>query len=452
VQPLASLKALDDPIYEAFYGLSEQPFAISTDPRFFYLSASHQRAFIELLNGLRRRESLLLLTGETGTGKTTLCRAVIDALGERTFGALILNPYMAGSEVLRIVLRDFGLVSHEDLRRGALASADVPQLLDTLEGFLKSLVPLGSHAVIVLDEAQSLAPQILDQIRLLTALEYNGQRLVQVVLCGQQQLLATLKTEPLHALNERITRRVELAPLPADQVDGYINHRLGVAGGAHSVSFDAPAARVIAELSRGLPRRINVLCDRALQEGRVEGVSVITPDLVKRAARALAGSHEPVAASAPTAPQPPKAVAPTPEAKAPAHADQPNDTVAPEMPALSFGQEPEAAPERHVRRDVVLGLAALALLSGAGYAWYARTVLAGPPPEPPAPLVAPQRALGAPALALPVPSREEIEAYFGALLVGGGPAMAPPTAPESSAPPQPADPSAQLPDNRNQLD
>jgi general secretion pathway protein A len=286
VQPPASLKALGDPIYEAFYGLSEQPFAITTDPRFFYLSASHQRAFSELLNGLRRRESMMLLTGDSGTGKTTLCRAVLQTLGERTFSAMILNPYMAGAEVFRIVLRDFGLVTNEDLRRGALATADVPQLLDTLEGFLKSLMPLGSHAVIVMDEAQSLAPAILDQIRLLTSLEHNRQRLVQVVLCGQPGLLNTLKAEPLHALNERITRRVELSSLPLDEVTAYIEHRLGVAGGLESIRFDPAAAVAIGELSRGLPRRVNVLCDRALQEGRVEGVNVITADLVKRAARA----------------------------------------------------------------------------------------------------------------------------------------------------------------------
>ena len=108
MQPLASLKALADPIYEAFYGLKEQPFAITTDPKFFYLGNAHQRAFSELLNGLRRREGILLVSGETGTGKTTLCRAVIEALGERTFSALILNPYMSGAEVFRIILRDFG--------------------------------------------------------------------------------------------------------------------------------------------------------------------------------------------------------------------------------------------------------------------------------------------------------------------------------------------------------
>lgn len=331
MQPPASLKALSDPIYEVFYGLTEQPFAITTDPRFFYLSASHQRAFTELLNGLRRRESLLMLTGDTGTGKTTLCRAVLDALGDRTFSAIILNPYMTGAEVLRIVLRDFGLVSHDELRRGGLATADVAQLLDTLEGFLRALVPLGSHAVLVLDEAQSLTPAVLDQVRMLTGLEYQGQRLLQVVLCGQPGLQQTIKADGLLALNERITRRVELTALPPEDIPGYIQHRLGVAGGANSVRFDAAAMQTVADLSRGLPRRINVLCDRALQEGRIEGVNVITAELVKRAARALAGVHEPLTppeplrpptpyvppAAAPVTPPAPVAAAPTPAPVAP---------------------------------------------------------------------------------------------------------------------------------------
>lgn len=316
MQPPASLKALGDPIYEVFYGLTEQPFAITTDPRFLYLSASHQRAFTELLNGLRRRESLLMLTGETGTGKTTLCRAVLAALGDRTFSAIILNPYMTGAEVLRIVLRDFGLVSHEELRRGGLASADVPQLLDTLEAFLQSLVPLGSHAVLVLDEAQSLTPAVLDQIRMLTGLEHQGKRLLQVVLCGQPGLLQTIKGDALLALNERITRRVELTALPPEDIPGYIQHRLGVAGGTSSVRFDVAAMQAVADLSRGLPRRINVLCDRALQEGRIEGVNVITADLVKRAARALAGVHDPL----PVAPEPFRFTPPPPAAPIPSPA------------------------------------------------------------------------------------------------------------------------------------
>ena len=293
MQPPESLSSLAEPIYETFYGLKEQPFAISTDPKFLFLSSPHRRAYEELLNGLLRDESLMLLTGETGTGKTTLCRAVIGALGDRTFSSVLHQPYMTGPEMLRLILRDFGLVSREELRRGVLASADVPQLLDALESFLRALVSIDSRAIVVLDEAQSLSPTLLDEVRMLTAFERDGKRLVQIVLCGQPNLLNTLKTEPLYALNERITRRVALTPLSRDEVEAYINHRLAIAGGADALTFTPEAMRLIAELSRGLPRRVNVLCDRTLQEGRVESERVIGVELVKRAAKSLAGAHPP---------------------------------------------------------------------------------------------------------------------------------------------------------------
>jgi general secretion pathway protein A len=389
VQPPASLEALGDPIYEAFYGLTDQPFAITTDPKFFFLSASHQRAFSELLNGLRRREGLLLLTGETGSGKTTMCRAVLEALGERTFSALILNPYMSGAEVLRIVLRDFGLVTHEELRRGALATADVAQLLDTLEGFLQSLVPLGSHAVIVLDEAQSLSPPVLDQIRLLTALEQQGQRLVQVVLCGQPGILRTLESESMYALNERITRRVTLTPLPAEEVRAYIAHRLAVAGGADAVQFDAAAARLVFNLAHGLPRRVNVLCDRALQEGRIEGVNVITAELVKRAARSLAGAHDPTLV-APSEPVPVPVAPPVPAAPPVAAAPAAAAHVVAAPSFLSDLNEAGDASPAPTRRWLALaaGLVIVAVVVGGTYAHYARgtqsSAMAARAPEPPA--------------------------------------------------------------------
>ena len=171
VQPPDSLKSLSDPIYETFYGLTEQPFAISTDPKFLFLSAPHRRAYDELMHGITRDETLMLLTGETGSGKTTLCRAVVLATGDRTFSSVLHQPYMTGPEMLRLILRDFGLVSREELRRGVLASADVPQLLDALEGFLRALVSIDSRAVVVLDEAQSLSPTLLDEVRMLTAFE-----------------------------------------------------------------------------------------------------------------------------------------------------------------------------------------------------------------------------------------------------------------------------------------
>ena len=165
MQPPSTPEASDQPLYEAFYGLREQPFALTTDPRFLFMGDAHRRAYEELLTGLRRREGLMLLTGDTGMGKTTLCRAVIAALGPRTFSALILNPYMSDAEVLRVILRDFGLVTREEIRHGAFAKADVPQLIDTLEGFLKSLIDLNSYAVVIIDEAQSLPAKVLDQIR-----------------------------------------------------------------------------------------------------------------------------------------------------------------------------------------------------------------------------------------------------------------------------------------------
>ena len=291
MQPPDSLTPLSDPLYESFYGLREQPFAISTDPKFLFLSAGHRRAYEELMNGISRDESLLLLTGETGSGKTTLARAVIAATGDRTFSSVLHQPYMTGPEMLRLILRDFGLVSKEELRRGSLAHADVPHLMEVMETFLASLVAVQARAVVVIDEAQSLSPTLLDEVRMLTAFERDGKRLVQIVLCGQPMLLNTLKTEAMYALNERITRRVVLTPLSAGEVEQYIYHRLSIAGGSEKITFDPDALRLIADLSRGLPRRVNVLADRTLQEGRVDGVTRITGTLVKRAAKALAGAH-----------------------------------------------------------------------------------------------------------------------------------------------------------------
>jgi general secretion pathway protein A len=425
VQPPASLEALADPIYEVFYGLVEQPFAITTDPKFFYPSASHQFAYNELLNGMRRREGLQLLTGETGTGKTTLCRAVIQALGPRTFSAMILNPYMAGAEVFRLVLRDFGLVNHEELRRGALASADIPQLLDTLEGFLRSLLPLGTHAVIVLDEAQSVSPETLDQLRLLTGLEDDGRRLVQLLLCGQPPLLNTLKAPGLMALNERITRRLALAPLTPEEVVTYIGHRLAVAGGAEAVSFDAGAAELVSELSHGLPRRINVLCDRALQEGRIEGVHLITAALVKRAARAVAGAYEP-ARMAPSQPV--------------------------KRSSIMNGWNPWAADEsagaaarKPWRRWLGLAGAALAV-AGAAASWYtvdaSRTLAATAVPD----VQAPVKVVGA------IPSPISFAQAITTLTGPAEPRPRPrPAVPASVAAIPAADVSAQFPDDRDEL-
>jgi general secretion pathway protein A len=395
VQPPAAPLVQGEPLYEAFYGFREQPFALSTDPRFLFLSASHRRAYDELLTGLRRREGLLLLTGETGTGKTTLCRAVIDALGHRTFSALILNPYMSDAEVLRVILRDFGLVSRDEIRRGALAKADMPQLLDTLEGFLRSLLPLQSYAVVIIDEAQSLAPVVLDQIRMLAGLEQDGQRLMQIMLVGQPALAETIKTESLRALNERITRRAMLAPLATAEVDEYIRHRMSIAGGKDAVAFGADAVTLVAELSRGLPRRVNLLCDRALEEGRVAGTVMIDQAMVRRAARAIAGGGEPAAPAA-TIIEPVTEVAELADLS-PVERDV----------ELTLGQEPEAP--RRGRALVIVGVVLLVLAAAVGAAGYGWTIASRADVLPALP-ARPTLEVGAGPALMPVLTDEELRA------------------------------------------
>ncbi len=354
--------APDEPLYEAFYGLREQPFALTTDPRFLFMGDAHRRAYEELLTGLRRREGLLLLTGDTGMGKTTLCRAVIDALGPRTFSALILNPYMTDAEVLRVMLRDFGLVSRDEIRKGAFAKADLPQLLDTLEGFLRSLVALNSYAVVIIDEAQSLSSKVLDQIRVLGGYELDGQRLLQIVLVGQPGLITTIKSEALRALDERVTRRAVLGPLPPADVDAYIQHRLTVAGGKDTIEFRADSVNLIAELTRGVPRRINLLCDRTLEAGRVEGTTVITPAIVQRASQQADGS------APPPKPAPVVATPPVNMDELSLNLDESMDSAPRDdyRPTVNFGQEEERPKSR--RWGVVIVL--LLLLSGLGLGTY----------------------------------------------------------------------------------
>jgi general secretion pathway protein A len=389
VQPPDLLKSSPDPLYETFYGLKEQPFAISTDPKFLFLSAPHRRAYDEMMAGLTRDESLLLLTGETGSGKTTLCRGIIGALGERAFSSVLHQPYMTGPEMLRLILRDFGLVSKEDLRRGGMAGADVPHLMEVLEGFLRSLTSLQSRAVVVIDEAQSLSPTLLDEVRMLTAIEKDGRRLIQIVLCGQPMLLNTLKTEPMYALNERITRRVALTPLSPAEVESYIYHRLAIAGSADAVSFQPEAMKLVAELSRGLPRRVNVLCDRTLQEGRAVSATVISSELVKRAAKSLAGSH------------------PTP-------------TAAEEEIEMPVGGAPLSISDtRQGGRlwRVIGAIAAGALLLGGLAYWY----FGGQIVDDAANFAMPERAsvaTMAPGEPVPIPTDAELEAYFREMALG----------------------------------
>lgn len=282
------LTRADDGPYERFFGFREQPFALTTDPRFHYKSTSHRAAFDELRQGLERGEGFLLLTGHTGLGKTTLSRAVIESLGGRTFSAIITNPAVADAELLRVVLRDFGVVSRDEMRRGRFEHADAQHLHETLESFLRSLAPLGARAVLVVDEAQGLSARTLEQLRVLGNMEAGGRRLLQIILSGQRRLETTLLADDLAQLNQRITRRVRLEPMSRDEVELYIAHRLQVAGAEAQVGFTPDAIALVHKHSGGVPRVVNLLCDRALDEARADGAATVAAAHIRRAVKAHA--------------------------------------------------------------------------------------------------------------------------------------------------------------------
>jgi general secretion pathway protein A len=275
-------------MYEEFYGFVQSPFTLAPDPRFFYLSESHDDAIKLLLQSIRRKEGFIVLTGDIGTGKTTLCRALLEQLDQTTFTSLILNPFLSVEELLREILLDFGVVSRDAVRTGRIASASKHELLTTLNDFLLSLVPIGGTGVLIIDEAQHLSPQVLEEIRVISNLETNEAKLLQIVLVGQLNLLEVLADADVRPLDQRISLKATLKPLTREEVEAYIRHRLGIARGSSSVAFDQPAFDSIHAITGGIPRVINLVCDRALMLGARAAATTITAETVSDAAQGLA--------------------------------------------------------------------------------------------------------------------------------------------------------------------
>lgn len=250
--------------YEPFYHLREKPFSLSADPRFLYRSSAHKPAFDQLLVGIRRREGLIVLTGEIGTGKTTLCRAVLQHLDRRTFAAFVADPFVSREDLLKTLLVDFGVISISDLTSGRFTGASRSDLSYLLYEFLDSLVPLQAFAVLFIDEAQNLSLPLLEEVRILSELE-RREKLLQVVLVGQPELRVNLKLPQMRQVDQRVSVRCELKPLDAEGVAGYVAHRLSFAGDAeHTVEFTTAALAAVYRGSAGVPRLINRICDRAL--------------------------------------------------------------------------------------------------------------------------------------------------------------------------------------------
>jgi type II secretory pathway predicted ATPase ExeA len=258
-----------DLTYEPHFGLREKPFSLSADPRFLFKSRSHAVALTETVGAIHRREGLVVLSGEVGTGKTMLCRAVIDDLDRRTFSAFVADPFVSREDLLRLLLTEFGVTSEGDA--GALAGATRHELSCRLYEFLRSLAPLQAFAVVMIDEAQNLTLPLLEEIRILADLEGTiddrRYKLLQVVLVGQPELRERLKVPQLRQVNQRVTMRCELRPLGRQDVETFVAHRLNVAaGGTSRVRFTAAALDALHQASAGVPRLINLIADRAMHE------------------------------------------------------------------------------------------------------------------------------------------------------------------------------------------
>jgi type II secretory pathway predicted ATPase ExeA len=294
--------------YEPFYGLREKPFSLTSDSRFFYHSRSHAPAFAELVAGIRRRESLNVLSGDIGTGKTTLCRAVLQNLDRKTFSAFVPDPFASREDLLKVLLVDFGVVSVDDLASGRLKDASRTELSYVLYQFVGTLSQMQAFAVVIIDEAQNLSIPLLEEVRILS----DADGLLQVILVGQLELREKLKLPEMRPVDQRVSVHCTLEPLGVEGVAGYIDHRLYAAGGTPDrIKFSDDAVEAIYRLSGGVPRIVNRLCDRALQNGYLRRVGTIdraiidasTPDVI--AAPRVIPSRSFVPAPPPVAVPPP---------------------------------------------------------------------------------------------------------------------------------------------------
>jgi general secretion pathway protein A len=295
------------PSYDAFFGFHEPPFGLAPNTRFRFESASHEAALAQVTHALQRRETIVVVTGDIGTGKTLLCRTVVERLDRKTFLSVIADPMLGRDDLLTRMLQDFGIISKN---RAQIAPAPRADLIHALNEFLQSLAPLGAHAVVVLDEAQHAQADVLEEIRLLSNAQDERGTMLQILLVGQHDLSALLGQPELRQLRERVSRQVRLEPLTPDEVRRYIEHRIAIAReprprstapGARelaraladwnhdgaAVTFAPDAVERVVRISQGIPRRINLLCDRALEYAFAAQSRIVDAKTIDSAAAAL---------------------------------------------------------------------------------------------------------------------------------------------------------------------
>ena len=271
-------------MYLAFFGIAEKPFAITPDPRYLYLGRQHADALAHLVYGINDAGGFIQLTGEVGTGKTTTIRSLLARAPKNAEIALIINPRLSPLDFLQTICEELGIGVPDG------AAGNAKELVDQLNRYLLRAHALGRRVVLIVDEAQNLSVEVLEQVRLLTNLETESQKLLQIILIGQPELRALLGRNDLRQLAQRITARFHLQPLSREDTLAYVRHRLRVAG-ATSEIFSGAALREVHRLSGGVPRVINIICDRALLGAYTEDQHQLSPRLVRRAASEIFGER-----------------------------------------------------------------------------------------------------------------------------------------------------------------
>lgn len=270
-------------MYTDFFALTEKPFKRTPDPKFLFLSDTHLEALHHLIYGITNKEGFIVIAGNVGSGKTTLCRALLEKIGSNTKTALIFNPMLSEEELLCAILQDFGV---------AYKGSTKKELIDELNTFLLQQLEKDKNVVLIIDEAQDLTTSLLEQVRLLSNLETNKEKLIQIILLGQNELQDKLNLPELRQLNQRISVRYELQYLDRQEMEKYIYHRLAVANSDGRIVFSPRALNKIFKYSKGIPRLINIVTDRALLSAYMQLTNKITKNLVERGIKSLGAKKQ----------------------------------------------------------------------------------------------------------------------------------------------------------------
>ena len=275
-------------MYMRFFGLKQEPFSLAPDPRYLYMSKRHREALAHLLYGVGGGGGFVLLSGEIGAGKTTVCRCFLEQIPKRCNVAYIFNPKLTVLELVKSICEEF----HIPVQAPRGEQATVKVYVDALNEFLLKTHAVGQNNVLIIDEAQMLSVDVLEQLRLLTNLETNERKLLQIVLIGQPELRTMLDRPELEQLAQRVIARFHLKALSSKETEHYIRHRLSVAGMTRAIPFDRKALQRIHEIARGVPRRINLLCDRVMLGAYAHGKHVADIAMIEKASREVFGRSE----------------------------------------------------------------------------------------------------------------------------------------------------------------